>query len=114
HRGWHIPRRLPHFDGAETCQSITFRLADSLPHAVAVARKDEDDLAYRRRIELALDAGRGECLLDDPVCAEIVEGAFLHGAPPLAVQTPRVRGNAQPRQFFDPTSRGASFVGHRA
>jgi REP element-mobilizing transposase RayT len=81
HRGWHIPRRLPHFDGAETVQSITFRLADSLPHAVALARKDEDDLAYRRRIAVALDAGQGECLLRDPSCAEIVEDAFLHGAP---------------------------------
>lgn len=80
HKGWYVPRDLPHFDAAETTQAITFRLADSLPHAVAVARKDEDDLAYRRRITAALDAGFGECLLRDHRIALIVEGTLLHGS----------------------------------
>jgi REP element-mobilizing transposase RayT len=62
-------------------QAITFRLADSLPHAVAMARQDEADLAYRRCIAAALDSGHGGCLLRDSAVAEIVEGAFLHGAP---------------------------------
>ncbi len=75
-----MPRSLPHFDAAETVQAITFRLADSLPHAVAIARKDEDDLAYGRRITAALDAGLGECLLRDHPIASIVEDALLHGS----------------------------------
>ena len=29
HRGWHTPRKLPHFDSAETRHAITFRLADA-------------------------------------------------------------------------------------
>ena len=38
HRGWHVPRGLPHFDTPETPQFVTFRTADSLPKAVAFAR----------------------------------------------------------------------------
>jgi putative DNA methylase len=80
HKGWYVPRKLPHFDGAEVTQAITFRLADSLPRAVAEARKDEGDTAHRRRIAAALDAGYGECALRDPTLANVVERALLHGA----------------------------------
>jgi len=45
-----------------------------------MARQDEDDLAYRRRIAAALDAGLGEGLLREPASADIVEGALFHGA----------------------------------
>jgi hypothetical protein len=30
-RGWHCRGYLPHFDGGDIAQAVTFRLADSLP-----------------------------------------------------------------------------------
>lgn len=79
HKGWYVPRALPHLDAAETVQAITFRLADSLPRAVAMARKDEGDVSHRHRIAAALDAGHGACLLRDPAIAGVVEAALLNG-----------------------------------
>ena len=49
-RGWHYRGYLPHFDGGELAQFVTFRVADGL---------------------------RGEPL-SDPRLAEVVEGALLH------------------------------------
>jgi REP element-mobilizing transposase RayT len=80
HRGWYTPRKLPHFDAAGLTQAVTFRLADSLPAGIIEARRGEGAGAYRRRIEAALDAGRGSCMLRDPKNAEIVETALRHGA----------------------------------
>lgn len=37
-----------------------------------------DDQALRKRIARYEDAGHGSCVLRDPVCAEIVQTAFLH------------------------------------
>jgi REP element-mobilizing transposase RayT len=79
HRGWHVPRALPHFDSPEVLQAITFRLADALPRGVAKSLKDETPAARRRRVSAALDAGYGECILGAPELAEIVETALLHG-----------------------------------
>ena len=80
HKGWYVPRKLPHFDAPEVEQAITFRLADALPRNVGLARRDEGDAAYRRRIAAALDAGYGACLLSDAALASIVEAALLDGA----------------------------------
>ena len=80
HRGWYTPRKLPHFDAAGLTQAVRFRLADSLPAGIIEARRGEGAGAYRRRIEAALDAGRGSCMLRDPKNAEIVETALRHGA----------------------------------
>ena len=74
--GWHMPRGLPHFDSADVTQAITFRLDDSLPAEVVQARRGEGAHAYRERIEAALDAGRGSCLLADPANAAIVAISF--------------------------------------
>ncbi len=79
HKGWYVPRALPHFDSPDVAQAITFRLADALPRDVLNARKDETFAAHRRRVAAALDAGRGGCLLRDPALAEIVVAALLHG-----------------------------------
>jgi hypothetical protein len=79
HRGWHTPRKLPHFDSPEIAQSITFRLHDSLPAAVLAARAQESDDGFRRRIDAALDAGYGGCLLRDERLAAIVVQALRHG-----------------------------------
>ena len=79
HRGWYVPRRLPHFDSPVIAQAVTFRLRDALPRGVAAARAGEGDEAYRRRIEAALDGGAGACLLRRPELAAIVAAALRHG-----------------------------------
>jgi len=79
HKGWYRPRGLPHFDTPELPQFVTFRLHDSLPEAVLVARSGETRRCYRRRLESALDAGFGACWLARPDLAEIVEDALVHG-----------------------------------
>src|SRR3712207_4662513 len=40
-RGWHGRGYLPHFDAGEAPQSVTFRLAGSLPAAVLQDWRDE-------------------------------------------------------------------------
>jgi len=61
-------------------QSITFRLADSLPAHVLEALADErerlDDRAWRQQIEDYLDAGYGACYLRQPEIAALVEEAL--------------------------------------
>lgn len=70
-KGWYSRGYLPHFDGGEYLQFITFRLADSLPQTVLerwkqeVERKLIDDLEVQRKIERYLDSGIGECHLKD-------------------------------------------------
>jgi hypothetical protein len=76
--GWHSRGYLPHFDAGEIPQFITFRLADSMPQALFDRWRQElgreqninVDAALRKRIELYLDQGYGECLLGDPRIAE--------------------------------------------
>jgi REP element-mobilizing transposase RayT len=84
--GWRSRGYLPHFDGADIPQSITFRLADSFP--IELLRKwqeeldalpaEDSDLERRSRIEDYLDRGTGEALLSRPEIAEVVECAFLY------------------------------------
>src|SRR5215210_2316958 len=80
--GWHSRGYLPHFDGGEISQFITFRLKDSLPLSVLDSwRRElgrEDDAELRRRIEAYLDQGRGNAFLREPAVAAIVERAMLH------------------------------------
>jgi putative DNA methylase len=83
---WHSRGYLPHWEAGEVPQSITFRLADSLPQValdrlredLAGMRADEHDLKRRIRIEEALDRGRGSAVLSDTRVGEIVENALLH------------------------------------
>ena len=76
HRGWHSRGYLPHFDSAETIQFVTFRLADSLPRAVAESlAKSPDNLAETDR---SLDSGFGGCWLKEPAVAQLAEDALLH------------------------------------
>jgi len=76
HKGWHSRGYLPHFDSPETIQFVTFRLADSLPRAVAESlAKRPDGLAA---IDDGLDGGHGACWLRDPVVADIAQSALLH------------------------------------
>lgn len=83
---WHSHGRLPHWEGGEIPQSITFRLYDSLPQTLLeqwreeLARlpETEHQSERRKRIDAALDAGYGECWLREPRIAKLVEDALLH------------------------------------
>jgi len=89
-KSWHSRGYLPHFDQPGMVQSITFRLADSVPADVIEHWRDElqlmgDEAAddprcaeLRERIEKYADQGKGACWLKDPAIGEIVETALLH------------------------------------
>ena len=82
---WHR-RYLPHCDTRLHFQSITFRLADSLPRErlraleeeLAILPPERIDAERRRRIEAWLDAGMGCCALRHPKVAALVRDALLH------------------------------------
>ena len=80
HKGWHERGYLPHFDGDAIVQTVTFRLADSLPravydHIIATAGNGED---RRRRLESLIDRGRGACILRQSENAAIVANGLRH------------------------------------
>jgi len=85
-RGWYSRGYLPHFDGGEIAQFITYRLADSLPKSVLDTWREEltreappnADMVLRRRIEQYLDQGYGNCALKDERLATMVQSALLH------------------------------------
>lgn len=75
-KGWHSRGYLPHFDSPETVQLVTFRLADSLPYAVAKALGHRE--ADVHRIDRELDVGLGACWLEKPEIASLVQNALLY------------------------------------
>ncbi|HCX32480.1 MAG TPA: hypothetical protein DHV08_02285, partial [Rhodocyclaceae bacterium] len=83
---WRSRDYLPHIDSPGLIQSITFRLADSLPQGVLdrwsqeLAGRSEADrqTAREQRIAQWLDQGHGACHLQDRRIAELVEDALLH------------------------------------
>ena len=85
-RGWHSRGYLPHFDGGEIAQTVTFRLFDSMPQAVLNQWKEElaqlppdaFDRERRKRIDAYLDRGYGSCYLRAEHLAQIVQEALLH------------------------------------
>jgi REP element-mobilizing transposase RayT len=85
-KGWHSRGYLPHFDGGQIPQGVTFRLADSLPNQVIERWKTElkhepdekRNAELRIRTEAWLDAGHGHCLLRNPTAAKIVQDALLY------------------------------------
>ena len=80
HKGWHTRGYLPHFDAGAVVQTITFRLADSLPRAVyeAMVAAICDDRERSYALDRLIDEGRGECLLRDSRNAQIVRAALEH------------------------------------
>ena len=81
-KGWHSRRYLPHFDGGEVTQFITFRLHDSLPQKILNLLEkqktpEDDNLETQRRVEKYLDCSYGECYLKNPKIAEIVENKLF-------------------------------------
>ncbi|QQS40276.1 MAG: transposase [Acidobacteriota bacterium] len=82
--GWYDRGYIPHFEGGEIAQFLTYRLADSMPANVLDRWRKEldsgseaDDTRFRKRVELYLDRGHGECWLRDPRIAELVEDNLL-------------------------------------
>jgi REP element-mobilizing transposase RayT len=84
--GWHNRGYLPHFDGGEITQFLTYRLADSLPQSVLrnLQIQVEQELITDREmlinVEKYLDQGIGNCYLRNTKVAEIVEENLLHFA----------------------------------
>ncbi len=84
-RGWHSRGYLPHFDGGELAQFITFRLYDALPQSVVTRWREElkrekpseVETILRRRVEAYLDQGHGSCFLRDFEVAAMVQEALL-------------------------------------
>ena len=77
-RLWHSRGYLPHFDGGEIIQFITFRLADSLPQNVLAHWKMQaergliTDIEVQRKIERYLDTNIGNCYLNDERISSVV------------------------------------------
>jgi putative transposase len=78
--GWHQRGYLPHHDLPGVTQLVTFRLHDAM---LASRRGEwelllriEDDRQRRAKLEAYLDRGLGECWLQQPRVAEVVEGAL--------------------------------------
>lgn len=85
-RAWYSRGYLPHRDEPHLLQSITYRLADSLPQEKLRLLEDEllslpedaRESARRQKIEYWLDAGMGCCALRHPEVARYVQNSFLH------------------------------------
>ena len=82
--GWYR-KKLPHFDGGNTTQFVTFNLDDSLPQAILDNLKQElkdmkgnVERARHDKIQHFLDQGAGSCILREPRCAELVRDALLY------------------------------------
>lgn len=80
-QGWYF-RNLPHLDKDENPQFITARLFDSLPKKVLDKWRKEleennNEAAFRKKIEQFLDSGYGECFLNIPEVAELVQNSLL-------------------------------------
>ena len=84
-REWYSRGYLPHCDRTGLLQSITFRLADSLPQEVlmqlelevACVAEDRRELHRRKLIEKYMNSGLGCCALKHPAVADIVQNSFF-------------------------------------
>ena len=85
-KGWYSRGYLPHFDGGDVVQFVTFRLYDSLPGKRIADWKNElahfpEDIADKElmhRIEKWMDHSEGECWLKNPEIASRVQNALFH------------------------------------
>ena len=83
---WYSRGYLPHRNKPHLLQSITYRLADSLPQEklrlleseLLTLPEDIRESAKRRKIETWLDSGLGCCALRHPEVARYVQNSFLH------------------------------------
>jgi len=82
--GWYDRGYIPHFDGGQISQFLTFRLFDSLPQSVIekwreeTARLGEEGKTiFRKKVENYLDKGHGACFLKQERVAELIEDSLL-------------------------------------
>ncbi|MDA3798009.1 MAG: transposase [Kiritimatiellae bacterium] len=83
-KNWSSRGYLPHYDNVHLVQSITFRLADSLPQNMLEQLEIElrqiplnkQNIVKREKIEEWLDAGMGCCALRHPSLAAVVQEAI--------------------------------------
>jgi REP element-mobilizing transposase RayT len=86
---WSDRGYMPHVDGPQLIQHVSFHLADSLPKEALEVMNAElkslppklRDAEKEKRIARFIDAGKGSCVLRVPKIAEMVQNAFLlfHG-----------------------------------
>ncbi len=85
-RGWHSRRYLPHLNGGEILQMVTFREEGSLPRPLVDywrrrledKRTDDEIAAYLASVESYLDSSDKPSFLARPDIAAIVQQALLH------------------------------------
>ncbi|NNE68653.1 MAG: transposase [Pyrinomonadaceae bacterium] len=82
--GWYDRGYIPHFEGGEIFQFLTFRLFDSMPQEVLnrwrveLNLEDEKEkIRFRKRVEKYLDQGYGACFLQDREVASMVQDTLL-------------------------------------
>ncbi|HEX7722196.1 MAG TPA: transposase [Pyrinomonadaceae bacterium] len=82
--GWYDRGYIPHFDGGQVSQFLTFRLFDSLPQSVIQEWREktsklgeEGKTIFRKNVENYLDRGAGSCLLKDERIAKLTEDSLL-------------------------------------
>ena len=83
---WYSRGYLPHRNSQNVLQSITFRLADSLPQTklkqleveLKLLPVERQEPARRKQIEKWLDAGMGCCALAQREVAEYVQNSLRH------------------------------------
>lgn len=86
HLKWTDRGYMPHVEGEELIQHVSYHLADSLPQKVVEAMDAEmkslppklRDAEKEKRIAAYLDAGHGSCILRVPELAKLVQDTFLH------------------------------------
>jgi len=80
-RGWHQRGYLPHFDAPGVRRFVTFQLHDAFPVTrcpeFQAVLKEPDDSTRRRKLEVWLDRGHGDCWLRRRDVAELVEKILL-------------------------------------
>ena len=82
---WKSRGYLPHYDSLSSIQSITFRLADSLPQEklsylkeqLKLLPKIEQEKKKRIEIEQWLDSGYGCCALQNQEMAKVMEDTLI-------------------------------------
>ena len=83
---WYMEKNLPHRNSKHLTQSITFRMADSMPQSVL--RNIEEELktlpdtkresGRRKELDKWLDKGLGCCALGKPEMAQVMWDALQH------------------------------------
>ena len=87
---WHSRGYLPHFDGEQAIQFISFRLHDSVPVKVIdnwkkglnwtedIAADSKTAIELRKKIAKYEDSGIGKCYLKKSSIAKVVQDTLLH------------------------------------